>query len=242
MSKIALPFIDDQSPFPALHLALENPDGLLCFGANLSVARLLNAYRNGIFPWYSDGEPILWWSPSTRCIINPKHFHCSQSLRKHIRKTQPTVSINTAFEQVITACAHIPRFDSDHIQNGTWITHEMQQAYCELHQAGFAHSIEIWQEEQLIGGLYGVLTDRVFCGESMFHLQTNASKVAMFALASLLKSFSSAFIDCQLPTPHLHSLGAKDVSRKQFIRMLKAANQSTIPSAVFAQRSFTLEI
>jgi len=242
MTKIALPFIEGDNPFPAPAEALEYPNGLLCFGADLSPRRLRDAYSQGIFPWFSDGEPILWWSPDPRSIIHPREFHISKSLKKHIRKAALRISLNGRFDEVIEACATIPRFDSDGSAQGTWITQNMIEAYRVLHRQGFAHSIEVLRDGKLIGGLYGVVTHAVFCGESMFHTETNASKVAMAALATMLKPYQTAFIDCQLPTDHLATLGAKTVSRRVFLTMLKQANQHSLPKTLWHQREISIEV
>lgn len=242
MSRIVLPFIEDNTPFPSPQSALTSPNGLLCFGGDLSPQRLIAAYERGIFPWFSEGEPILWWSPTPRAIIKPQQFHLSRSLRKHIRRAPLRITVNTAFEQVIIQCASIPRFDSSGDNQGTWITMAMQHAYIRLHDAGFAHSIEVWREDKLIGGLYGVVTSGAFCGESMFHCETNASKVAMMALVSLLKPFKHAFIDCQLPTDHLASLGAESVPREQFLAMLRKTRQQSLPNSLWETRELVLEI
>ncbi len=210
-----IPFLDatdDLTPFPPADTAMTEPNGLLMAGANLKPERLISAYRNGIFPWYSDGEPILWWSPDPRCIIWPDELKISRSLRKTIKKQKFTISHNRAFEQVIGHCSK-PRPGSD----GTWITNDMTAAYCELAKRGYAESIEIWIEDELAGGLYGVIVGSVFVGESMFSKQPDASKVALVALAAD-KRF--AMIDCQLPTEHLLSMGAVCVSREDYLSAL----------------------
>ncbi len=210
-----IPFLDandDLTPFPQPHTAMTEPNGLLMAGANLKPARLLQAYRSGIFPWYSDGEPILWWSPDPRCIIWPDQLRISRSLRKTIKKQKFTISHSRAFERVIDHCGK-PRPGSD----GTWITSDMKAAYCALAKSGNAESIEVWMEDELVGGLYGVIVGRVFVGESMFSKEPDASKVALVALASDQRF---AMIDCQLPTEHLISMGAVSVSRDDYLTAL----------------------
>ncbi|MEM7255792.1 MAG: leucyl/phenylalanyl-tRNA--protein transferase [Pseudomonadota bacterium] len=211
-----IPFLeasDDLTPFPPADTAMADPNGLLMAGANLKPERLMQAYRAGIFPWYSDGEPILWWSPDPRCVIWPDKLKISRSLRKTIRRQVFTVSHNMAFERVIQQCSK-PRPGSD----GTWITTDMATSYCELARRGHAESIEVWCDDELIGGLYGVVVGKVFVGESMFSKQSDASKVALVALAGDQR-FS--LIDCQLPTEHLISMGATNLSRHEYLAALK---------------------
>ena len=217
--RITLPQLAENTlDFPPLSSALASPDGLLAFGGDLSPSRLMRAYQSGIFPWFSPGEPILWWSPSRRMILPANDFHVSRSLRKHLRRMNWRVTLNQAFHQVIETCATINRQDQ-----GTWITDEMIAAYKALHQMGAAHSIEVWEQQQLIGGLYGVAPGAVFCGESMFHHRSNASKVAFYALTTLLQPLPDAFIDCQMHTDHLASLGAFEISRTDFAQRLHDA-------------------
>lgn len=225
---IELPYLNDDTPFPAVSQALDEPNGLLAFGGSLDINRLFTAYSNGIFPWFSDDEPILWWSPSPRAIIPLDNFHCSTSLRKLARKAIYTVTLNHAFEQVVNACATIPRAHPGkaEMSSDTWITDDMIHAYTNLHQAGLAHSVEVWEESRLVGGLYGVAVGNVFCGESMFHYKSNTSKLAMLALVTHMKRHQLAFIDCQLPTEHLTSLGAIEVEREVFINRLAAHNHT----------------
>lgn len=239
MAVLHLPLIENDMPFPSIETALSEPDGLLAFGGDLSIQRLVTAYRNGIFPWFSKGEPILWWSPSNRAIITPNGFHTSKSLRKTLKKNLFTFSINTAFESVIEACSSIPRYYNNQEASGTWITDDMIIAYIESHKAGYAHSIEVWQDDQLVGGLYGVMTDAVFCGESMFHTKTNASKAAMAVLAKLLAPYSHTFIDCQMPTDHLTSLGAMTIPRQKFMHAMTLANDTPLPNTLWIPRSFS---
>lgn len=212
--------VDHRIAFPAPENALDEPNGLLAFGGDLSVERLLFAYSLGIFPWFSEGEPILWWSPEPRGILPLKQFICSKSLQKFIRKTPFCVTLNYAFDDVIHACAKIPRNDS-----GTWITKRMISAYQNLHKEGHAHSVEVWDRGQLVGGLYGVTVGQVFCGESMFHRSTNASKLAIHYLVEHLLTQGAGFIDCQMQNPHLASLGCVTVSRNEFLDKLAKYKQ-----------------
>jgi len=225
---IALHYIEEGAPFPPVHTALSEPNGLLAFGADLSPARLFSAYSQGIFPWFSDDEPLLWWSPDPRAIIELDEFVASKSLKKLARQQKYTVTLNRAFEHVIEACSTIPRksLNSDDTSNETWITDDMVMAYTQLHGLGLAHSVEVWENDTLVGGLYGVGIGNVFCGESMFHRKNNTSKLAMLALVKHMKMHNMAFIDCQLPTDHLSSLGAKAISRSSFIEKLRINNQT----------------
>lgn len=209
--------LTDELVFPPPHLAMA--DGLLAVGGDLSTERLLLAYRTGIFPWYSDDSPLLWWSPDPRLVLYPNELHVSKSLRKILRKRPFTVTLDTAFQEVITACAHIDRPDQD----GTWILDDMIAAYCRLHEAGYAHSVEVWQADVLVGGLYGISLGRSFFGESMFSLRSNASKVALWHLVQHLTRWQFDLIDCQITTPHLLSLGAREIPRAQFLRELDAS-------------------
>ncbi len=203
--------------FPPLAHALKHPDGLLAVGGDLTPQRIIVAYRLGIFPWYSDDEPILWWSPSQRMVLFPEALKVSRSLRKTIRKGQLTVTMDQNFREVIQACAG-PRRD----QYGTWITEEMQAAYCQLHHYGFAHSVESWYEGRLVGGLYGIALGKVFFGESMFSLMTDASKVAFAQFVRQIQCWGYELIDCQVHTKHLHSLGAIDIPRQDYRTLLDA--------------------
>ena len=214
-----LPWLDprnDDQPFPAPHRALSEPDGLLAAGGSLRPRRLLRAYRQGIFPWYSPGQPILWWSPNPRLVLFPEGVNISRSLRKTLRNGPFTVTADAAFDAVIDACAAPRAPDS-----GTWITSDMRQAYCRLHRLGHAHSIETWRRSELVGGLYGVAVGRVFYGESMFSQVSNASKVALAALATQLRRWNFALIDCQVRTDHLLRLGAVDIPRETFLQLLE---------------------
>ena len=207
---------DPTSAFPAVEEALSDPEGLLAVGGDLSTERLLQAYRTGIFPWYEEGQPILWWSPNPRAVLYPEHLKISRSLAKTLRNKPWTISFDRAFTQTVSTCA-APRANS----HGTWITREMQQAYCRLHGEGYAHSVEVWDEQQvLIGGLYGVAIGRIFSGESMFSHRADASKVALVFLARHLQAWNYPLIDCQLASPHLDSLGARSISRQHYIEHL----------------------
>jgi leucyl/phenylalanyl-tRNA---protein transferase len=196
-----------------------DPSGLLAVGGDLSAERLLLAYENGIFPWFNDDQPILWWSPENRMVLYPDEFKQSKSLKQSIRNKQFEFKMDTAFDQVIGYCAKVPRADQD----GTWITDEIRSAYANLHQMGFAHSFEIWQNNNLVGGLYGISLGRAFFGESMFSLVSDASKAAFYFLSEFAKKQDFHFVDCQLHTDHLASLGAKEIPRNQFLSELKTA-------------------
>ena len=211
--------------FPEVTQALRSPNGLLAAGGDLTTSRLLEAYRHGIFPWYSEGEPILWWSPDPRMVLFPNEFKVSNSLRKTLRNGRHEVRFDSAFEQVMSACA-APREGA----NGTWIHEEMIAAYCELHRLGYAHSVETWMDGELVGGLYGMALGRMFYGESMFSRRSDASKIALAHLAAQLKKWNFGMIDCQMNTPHLASLGAREIPRKEFIaRLQDLINCSPVP-------------
>jgi len=203
--------------FPSPHLA--SHEGLLAVGGDLSIKRLLLAYRLGIFPWYSEGEPILWWSPEPRLVLYPDELKISRSLNKVINKGAFKVTMDRAFKEVISECARV-RLET---QEGTWIIDDMVSAYCRLHAAGFAHSVEAWREERLVGGLYGVSLGKCFFGESMFTRVTNASKVALVALVNHLKALRFALIDCQITTAHLKRFGAREISRARYLKELNEA-------------------
>ena len=198
--------------FPPSHLAEE--DGLLAVGGDLSVERLLLAYSNGIFPWYSDETPVLWYAPHERFVIFPEELKVSKSMQKFVRKTSLSISFDTAFLQVIEACASVKRAGQD----GTWITADMKAAYTRLHELGFAHSVEVWEGESLVGGLYGVLVNKVFCGESMFAKETNASKMALIWLC---ENLDLNLVDCQVYTEHLESLGARMIPAEDYLKTLR---------------------
>lgn len=204
------------SEFPPLESALRDPDGLLAIGGDLSLPRLLDAYQRGIFPWYNAGQPIMWWSPDPRCILELQDIHISRSLGKTLRRKTFRVTLDRDFVQVIKKCA-APRRDTAE----TWITGELMQAFIQLHNAGYAHSVECWQDNRLVGGLYGLAMGRVFFGESMFSDRADASKVALVHLGRYLEQQNFRLIDCQVYSPHLRSLGAKPVQRKLFANLLK---------------------
>ena len=207
---------DPPETFPAIDGAFDVPDGLLAAGGDLSEERLLYAYRHGIFPWYDEGQPILWWSPDPRCVLRPHEFHIARRLRRTILRSNATLTFNRAFPDVVAACA-----EDREGQHGTWITPEMVEAYTELHGNGWAHSIEIWLNGDLIGGLYGLAIGRAFFGESMFSRRSNASKIAMLALCRELLRHDCEIIDCQVESPHLVSLGATMMPRSRFAAVLK---------------------
>jgi len=203
---------DHEMVFPDPALAEE--DGLLAIGGDLSMERLLLAYSNGIFPWFSEGEPILWYSPHLRCVIYPDRILVSKSMKKVLRDDVFKITVDTAFEEVILNCAKTPRKGQD----GTWITNEMQDAYINLHKNGYAHSVEVWLKDRLVGGLYGLKVNGVFCGESMFSTASNASKAALIYLSKL----NIDLIDCQMPNDHLMSLGAEMIDRVVYMEVLQA--------------------
>lgn len=206
----------DSLAFPPLDKALREPNGLLAAGGDLSAERLVQAYRHGCFPWYQEGQPILWWSPDPRTVLFPNELHVSRSLRKLLRQARYRVTFDRAFARVIQACA-APRDYAD----GTWITGGMQQAYLELHRRGIAHSVEVWRDQQLVGGLYGLAIGQLFFGESMFSREDNASKVGFVTLVEHLKAWGFVLVDCQMPTQHLHSFGARAIARRDFTDYLK---------------------
>jgi leucyl/phenylalanyl-tRNA--protein transferase len=207
---------DPTAPFPPAEQAQREPNGLLAVGGDLSQARLLNAYRNGIFPWYSDGQPILWWSPDPRLVLRPEQMKISRSLGKVLRNRGFSVSFDCDFSNVIRACAAPRQYEGE-----TWITKEMVTAYETLHRAGHAHSVEVWLDEELVGGLYGVSAGSAFFGESMFSTERDASKVALVCLARRLSSWGYKMIDCQVYSQHLASLGAEEISRSCFLEVLR---------------------
>ena len=211
-----VPWLGAESAFPPLATALTDPNGLLAAGGDLSPQRLLAAYRQGIFPWYSTGEPILWWSPDPRMVLFPGELKISLSLAKTLRNANYEVRLDTAFADVIRDCARKPRQG----QSGTWITDEIQAAYCEMHELGHAHSVETWIDGSLAGGLYGMAIGHAFYGESMFSNVRDASKIALAHLCAHLKQRGFGIIDCQMETTHLASLGARPISRRDFVARL----------------------
>ncbi|MDO8810800.1 MAG: leucyl/phenylalanyl-tRNA--protein transferase [Gallionella sp.] len=244
-----IPWLTNNAPFPPVGRALRSPNGLLAAGGDLSAAHLLEAYRHGIFPWFNPGEPILWWSPDPRMVLIPGEFKTSRSLARILRNRAYEVRSNTAFEQVMRGCAaprnghHVgcdtllakpadcgssrpaalpaPEGSASPCQGGTWIHEDMIAAYCELHRMGYAHSVETWIDGKLAGGLYGVCIGRMFYGESMFSNASNASKIALAHLARQLERWQFGLIDCQMNTPHLASLGAREIPRNEFIARLQ---------------------
>ncbi|MGA9572731.1 MAG: leucyl/phenylalanyl-tRNA--protein transferase [Lysobacterales bacterium] len=209
---------DPESPFPPTHEALDYPPGLLAIGGDLSPPRLINAYRQGIFPWFSDDQPILWWSPSPRCVIYPDSVHVSRRLRRRYNQGGFTLTMDQSFRAVIEACAG-PRSDCD----GTWITAEMQTAYIHLHETGIAHSVEITYGDELVGGIYGLALGRVFFGESMFSKKVDASKIALVTLCRQLQQWGFVLLDCQVSNSHLLRMGAQEISRQAFDGYLASA-------------------
>lgn len=212
----AVYWLDPNSPeFPPLRAALKEPNGLLAVGGDLSAERLLAAYRQGIFPWYEDPQPILWWSPDPRAVLIPAKLHVSRSLQKQLQRQAFSVTFDKAFRRVIRGCATL-----DQTRSGTWITRDMLNAYIQMHELGWAHSVEVWQDQELVGGLYGMCIGRVFFGESMFSRVSNASKIALATLCPWLQAQGVELIDCQVGNPHLYSMGAEDISRQEFSELL----------------------
>jgi leucyl/phenylalanyl-tRNA--protein transferase len=191
-------------------------DGILAIGGDLSPERLQLAYKSGIFPWFEEDDPIIWWSPNPRMVLFPEELIVSKSMRNILNRDVFTVTFNQNFREVISNCQKIKRDG----QNGTWITNEMTEAYCKLHDLGIAKSVEVWQNEELVGGLYGIDMGHVFCGESMFSIVSNASKVAFIALVNHLKKENYKLLDCQVHNPHLESLGCREIDREEFMKIL----------------------
>ena len=208
--------IDGNCTFPALHLALKEPNGLIAIGGALNTVRLLNAYSHGIFPWFSGNEPVMWWSPSPRMVLFPDELKVSSSLKKTLKKKLFKTKLNTAFREVISACSKVSRPK----QNGTWINHDMIDAYCALHHAGHAISSESWLDDKLVGGCYGVIINNMFYGESMFDTETDASKVAFVQLVEYLNNQGVGMIDCQMKTPLLENFGGREITRNEFMQTL----------------------
>ena len=224
-----LKWLRPEDPFPSAEKALKEPNGLLCAGADLSPARLLDAYRHGIFPWYSRGEPLLWWSPDPRMVLFCDELKVSRSLAKSMRNKGYEVRVDTSFKEVLEGCAERPE--------GTWLGPEMRAAYRALHRAGHAHSFETWRAGRLAGGLYGVAIGRMYYGESMFSRETDASKVALVALVGELKARGFPLIDCQMNTPLLASLGAREIPRRDFLRDLGALVNYPEPTETWSMRT-----
>lgn len=220
-----IPFLGPADPFPPVEQALDNPEGLLAAGGSLTTKRLVEAYRSGIFPWFNDGDPILWWSPDPRTILRPAHVHVSHSLRKRLKKQEYCVTLDRVFARVLDGCA-APRPGD----NGTWLSPAMRRAYLSLHNAGLAHSVEVWMNGELAGGVYGVAIGRAFFGESMFARRTDASKIGIVVLAAQLDRWAFPWIDCQLETAHLLSLGAEHLPRRQFVAEVARLVKEPAPS------------
>ena len=255
-----IPFLGPGDPFPPVEQALDNPDGLLAAGGSLTMKRLIEAYRLGIFPWFNEGDPILWWSPDPRTVLCPANVHVSHSLRKRLKKSAHFVTLDRAFGRVLDGCA-APRA-GDPSSSGssrgksrgdshTWLGPAMRRAYAALHNAGLAHSVEVWMDGELAGGIYGVGIGRMFFGESMFARRTDASKIGIVVLAAQLDRWQFPLIDCQLETSHLMSLGAEHLSRRRFIaeitRLVKdpapnwVLDEDLVGSDVHAPRALRLE-
>ena len=238
---MSAPFLLDpnnaDAPFPPVELALREPNGLLAVGGNLEPERLLNAYQAGVFPWYSEDQPILWWSPDPRSVLFPQRLRISRSLRKTLRQERFVITMDRAFDQVISQCAVAQRPGQD----GTWIVNEMVKAYRTLHALGYAHSVEAWQSGSLAGGLYGVAIGRVFFGESMFSSVSDASKAAFVHFVDTLEQWGYKLIDCQLETAHLNRFGAQNIPRLEFVGLLQRwCRQPPAPDswkAPYAERS-----
>jgi leucyl/phenylalanyl-tRNA--protein transferase len=235
---IALPWLTDdpQAPFPAADTALREPPGLLAAGGDLSIARLLNAYRHGIFPWSSEGQPLLWWCPDPRTVFRTDAVRLSRRFRRQLRSSPWIVRADTAFDAVMAACARTPRPG----QQGTWITPAMLRAYSDLHRGGHAHSIEVFDGERLVGGIYGVSIGRMFFGESMFSGRSGGSKVALAALARRLHEWNFPLIDAQVANPHLASLGAEAWPRERFLATIAPLLTADEPAGAWTGRFGTL--
>lgn len=218
---------NDNHDFPSPYEALAEPNGLLAFGGDLSPARILTAYQSGIFPWYGPGEPILWWSPSPRAVFNPMTFKPARSLKKFQRKHQYKVSINQCTDSVIDLCASVRPPEE------TWLNENMRNAYKQLAHQSRCHSVEVWQNNTLIGGLYGIEVGRLFCGESMFSLQPNASKIGLWYFCQHFSRHQGALIDCQVMNSHLESLGASELERDQFIKSLLSLREQAVDDSCF---------
>ena len=240
-----LPLLDPIDPvFPPSNTAALEPNGLLAGGGNLEVDTLLKAYRQGVFPWFEAGQPILWWSPDPRAVVYPKTIHIARTMAKSLRRDDYEIRVDSAFEDVVRACAG-PRVDDsndhdpdiNHPENHSWIVPEMITAYCRLYSAGYAHSVECWQDGKLMGGLYGLAIGGVFCGESMFSRGSDTSKLALIHLAKALDQAGFSLIDCQIPNPHLTTLGATEISRDTFMDILNREQNQNISwpdAAIFA--------
>jgi leucyl/phenylalanyl-tRNA--protein transferase len=229
-------YLDSESlAFPPTHLALSDPNGLLAIGGDLSPQRLISAYQFAIFPWYNAGEPIMWWYPTPRAIIPINQIKVNRTLTKFIKKNIYHVTLNKDFDQVLANCA-----DAPFRKEGTWIIEEMKLAYMRLHELGYAHSIEVWQDDDLVGGLYGVAINGFFSGESMFYKKNNASKIALISLAKLLRTVDITFIDCQITNPFLKDMGCIEIERNGFIQLQQAAITKVIPKNFWQYKTLSL--
>jgi leucyl/phenylalanyl-tRNA--protein transferase len=215
---------DPPEAFPDIDAAFATPDGLLAAGGDLSSERLLYAYRHGIFPWFDAGQPILWWSPNPRCVLYTDELRLTRRTLRSLRNSEFIITVNQAFKEVVASCA-----ERREGQDGTWISTDMATAYQHLHESNWAHSVEVWADNRLVGGLYGIAIDKVFFGESMFSRRSNASKAAMFALCKMLRENNVKMLDCQVESPHLLSLGARLISRPQFATTLQSACGGDVP-------------
>ena len=211
------PYFDEKTRITFPHVENSTPEGIVMAGGNLSPGMLLSAYSQGIFPWYSEGDPVLWWSPDPRCVLFPDEVHVSGSMRKLIRKKHFGITFDTCVREIITACGETPRAGQD----GTWITDDMLEAYIGLHELGYAHSVEVWSGTVLAGGLYGISLGRSFFAESMFTWTVNASKYALISLAGLMEKKNYGLIDCQVYSPHLETMGARMIPRNEFMARIK---------------------
>ena len=226
-----IPWLEADAPFPPVEQALREPNGLLCAGADLSLARLLDAYRRGVYPWYSGDEPILWWSPDPRMVLYCDELKASRSLAKSVRNRGYEVRLDSTFRRVLEGCAGPRRGEG-----GTWLGADMRRAYAALHRAGYAHSVETWKDGELVGGLYGVALGRMFYGESMFSRATDASKVALVALVGELRGRGFPLVDCQMRTPLLASLGAREIPRHVFLRQVSGLVNYADPPGSWQRR------
>lgn len=229
-------YLDSESlAFPPTQQALTDPNGLIAIGGDLSPQRLVSAYEQAIFPWFNAGEPIMWWSPSPRAIIPVNQIKINRTLTKFIKKNPYQMTLNKDFDQVISNCAHAP-----FRKEGTWIVDDMKLAYMRLHELGYAHSIEVWQHNELVGGLYGVAINSFFSGESMFYKKNNASKVALISLAELLKTIGVSFIDCQILNPFLDDMGCIEIDRDSFTQLQQVAITKIVPKDFWHSKVLTL--
>lgn len=222
---------DPNEPFPPTSLALESPNGLLAWGGGLEPERLISAYESGIFPWYTEGQPVLWWSPAPRCVLFPEKVYLSRRTRRRHNSGRYRFTADSAFAVVMESCAQ-PRIN----ESGTWITPAMKDAYTELHELGYAHSIEVWLDGELAGGIYGLALGSVFFGESMFSHQADASKLALVALCRILQKWQYGMLDCQVGNPHLFRMGAQEISRVEFEQRLETLTREPRPALTWRNR------